>query len=352
MSDHDAAPEPIDKAYAEAEAMLSNETARAARRERVLAAVARRPISSPTASSSARRPRPWRRGGWLVAASVAGLGLILTAQLYRPIWPQPHSAPRAPTAPNPAAHSIAASPSPLAAATARAPPPASTFAAALPGATPTAKASPPPGAASPTPALREAPPAPAPPAALSAAPAPQAFPSAKSAPPPPESSPAGANQAQSLTGGVDTRAAGEAQDRVVAAEKAESHQTSAPVAIAGFRSSQRDEVAVERRDEKLGAVKGVRGLADPGARLRAAAAAGHTKEAEALLDRGAPVDAPDAEGDTALMRAIKADQPAAAALLRRHGASLDSKNNAGKSARDMAAEKGDAKLNQAIGLAP
>ena len=40
MSDPDAMPDPIDKAYVEAEAVLSDEAARAARRARVLAAVA------------------------------------------------------------------------------------------------------------------------------------------------------------------------------------------------------------------------------------------------------------------------------------------------------------------------
>jgi hypothetical protein len=49
---------------------------------------------------------------------------------------------------------------------------------------------------------------------------------------------------------------------------------------------------------------------------------------------------------------VRADHPAAAALLRRHGASLDHRNRAGESARDMAAERGDAALNQAIGLGP
>jgi hypothetical protein len=52
------------------------------------------------------------------------------------------------------------------------------------------------------------------------------------------------------------------------------------------------------------------------------------------------------------MKSIQADQPAAAALLRRHGASLDRANHAGESARDMAMLKGDAKLSQAIGLGP
>jgi len=91
---------------------------------------------------------------------------------------------------------------------------------------------------------------------------------------------------------------------------------------------------------------------DPAASLRAAAAAGRTTELATLLDQGVPVDAPDADGDTALMKSIQADQPAAASLLRRHGASLDLTNHAGESARAMATAKGDPALNQAMGLAP
>lgn len=88
------------------------------------------------------------------------------------------------------------------------------------------------------------------------------------------------------------------------------------------------------------------------ARLGIAAAAGLTAELDALLGQGVPVDAPDANGNTALMRSVQADQPAAAALLRRHGASLDRKNHAGLTARDMAAAKADPVLSEALGLAP
>jgi hypothetical protein len=52
------------------------------------------------------------------------------------------------------------------------------------------------------------------------------------------------------------------------------------------------------------------------------------------------------------MKSIQADRPAVAALLRRHGASMERKNHAGESARDMATAKDDAALNQALGLAP
>jgi hypothetical protein len=92
--------------------------------------------------------------------------------------------------------------------------------------------------------------------------------------------------------------------------------------------------------------------ASQAAKLRAAAAAGRTAEVDALLEQGAPIDAPDADGNTALMKSLQADHPAAAASLRRHGASLDRRNHAGENARDIATQKDDPALNQAIGLAP
>ena len=52
------------------------------------------------------------------------------------------------------------------------------------------------------------------------------------------------------------------------------------------------------------------------------------------------------------MQSIRSDQPAAAALLVRRGASLDQTNHAGESARDMAKARNDAKLDQALGLRP
>jgi ankyrin repeat protein len=91
---------------------------------------------------------------------------------------------------------------------------------------------------------------------------------------------------------------------------------------------------------------------DPAARLRAAAAAGDLGAIQTLLKTGSQVDAADGEGETALMAAIQSDQPAAAALLRRHGASLDRRDKAGTSARDMAEQAGDPALRQALGLAP
>jgi ankyrin repeat protein len=50
------------------------------------------------------------------------------------------------------------------------------------------------------------------------------------------------------------------------------------------------------------------------------------------------------------MLSIRADRPAAAALLVRRGASLDHRNDAGESARDLATETGDAELKRALRL--
>jgi ankyrin repeat protein len=87
---------------------------------------------------------------------------------------------------------------------------------------------------------------------------------------------------------------------------------------------------------------------DEGAELRAAAADGRTADIRALLAKGAPVDAPDANGDTALMKAVRSDHAGAAALLRRRGADPDLRNRAGESARDLAAEKHDPALDRAL----
>ena len=91
---------------------------------------------------------------------------------------------------------------------------------------------------------------------------------------------------------------------------------------------------------------------DGPARLRDAAAAGRTADIEALLAQGVPVDAPDDTGETALMKAVKANQLGAAALLLRNGASLDHKTPAGVSVRDLAAQRDDAALDRALGISP
>ena len=74
-------PDPLDKAYREAEALLDDAEARAARRARVLGAVAEQP-AAPAYPPPAAAGRRW--GGWLAAASVVGLSLLTLSQIYRP----------------------------------------------------------------------------------------------------------------------------------------------------------------------------------------------------------------------------------------------------------------------------
>lgn len=126
-------------------------------------------------------------------------------------------------------------------------------------------------------------------------------------------------------------------------------RASSAEAAAAARSSDKTEDEAEAQAPASGAPPPP---ADLGARLRAAAAAGRRDEVRALLDQGAPVDAADADGETALMIAVRSDQPAAAALLRRAGASLERRNRSGRSARDMAASMDDPTLDRALGLAP
>ena len=325
MSDPDTMPDPIDKAYVEAETVLSDEAARAARRAQVLAAVARQGAAH--AAVSAARPRAWRRGGWLVAACVSGLALVIAIQFYRP------SAYLSPTRP-------AAAPSPPAAATRGTAAPPASLAAQVPARATKAplraarsNAEPPPVVVASSPALRSS-------APIAAAPTPWPSPKAEAAaPPPPQADDASeraapvqpANQPPPPSAGANN--AENVTEMVVTAEKRESPRRSVPAAVSAFTGR-------------------IRQVFDPGAQLRTAAAAGRTTDVERLLERGAPVDSADADGDTALMKSIKADRPAAAALLRRYGASLDQTNHAGESARDMARDKGDAELNQAIGLSP
>ncbi len=312
MSDPDLIPDPIDKAYAEAEAMLADDAARAARRARVLAAVAPEPMAP---AEPVRRPMH-RPAGWLAAASVAGLGVFLAIRFYPPaerLEPAAAPAPVQESAPP----SVVAEPAPSSAPTHAASP------------TPAPRASPA------APRVVETPPPPlnVPPQPISIAPSPPQ-PPVVSPPPPPApvmrsmafSAPIAQASAPppggaALVGGDARAAPAEALDSIVvtASKRASLSAVSPP---------------------------------DPAAGLRAAAAAGRTAEIEVLLARGVPVDAPDAEGETALMKSIRAGQPAAAALLRRHGASLDLKNHVGERARDLAMAKNDPALNEALGLEP
>ena len=314
MSDPDARPDPMDKAYVGAEAVLDEAAARAARRARVLEAVAREPATPQAAALPSTRRPVWRPARWLAAACVAGLGLFAVTQIYQPARRQTPTAPIMPSeAPTPSAQPSVAQPEtpapPAVAAAPRAATPASPSA--------IAKAEPPP-----------------PPSAVAMAPAPEAFPAGAAAPPPPP--PSAASVA------AEER---EGDEAVAAQSTARVATKQVPVAISAFTSQSR---AVQPISPEA-----LAGLPpDQAARLRAAAAAGRTAEVKTLLARGVAVDAPDADGDTALMKSIQADQPATAALLRRHGASLDRENNAGESARAMATAKDDAALDRAIGLGP
>ena len=305
----------MDKAYLEAEAVLDDDAARAARRARVLAAVAREATPA-QATASARRPA-WGRARWLAAAGVAGLGLLVVTQIYRPAQHQPPIAPSA--APAPAAQAAASS-GPPAPAVGTPAPPAPAVKAVPPPSGVAAQAAPPvlaPTIAPPTELAAPPPPPPPPPAAMAASP--RASPADEAAAPPPASS----------------------DSVVVTAERRQQRLEKVPVAVSTFSG--------QSRDAAPAAPSG--GLpADQAASLRAAAAAGRAADIEGLLAKGVPVDAADAAGETALMKSVQADHPAAAAVLRRHGASLDRRDNAGESARDMAASKDDSALDRALGV--
>jgi len=336
MSDHDAAPDPIDQAYVQAEAVLSDDEARAARRARVLAAVAREPVTPPAATFSSIRRPAWRRGGWLAAASIAGLGVFVAAHLYQPALRQPltdAAAPAVQTAagPNQASRGIAASPTRSAGVPSRTPPP-----------TPRAFAAAPLTA---TPAPADVQPVAPPPPLLMIPPAPKAFPAAPAPAPPPPAAVVAAERGSLLPAPNDQRPLlGGASDEAVDAQGV--------TRGAAMRASRQAIPSPPPAAPLTRFESSARPRSDQAARLRAAAAAGRIAELETLLAQGVPVDTPDADGNTALMKSVKADHPAAAALLRGRGASLDHKNRAGESSRDIATAKGDPELNQALGLGP
>jgi len=297
MSDHDA-PDPIDKAYTQAEAMLDDEAARAARRARVLGAVAGDVQAAPSVSAPPRRRVSWAAGGWLAAASVAGVSVLVALQFTRaPLMREPPA--RAET-------SIVADQAP----------------APTPVTTPAADKSPPAPPAAPQ--QWKSPPADvavAPPLAFPASPGKAASETVTAPAPPPPAAPQAPN-------------AGNVQALIITPPpteaRAESARAESPTAQAAAPAS----------------------LAVQTARLHAAAAAGRLAELTSLLAQGTPVDAPDSEGETALMKAVQANRPAAADFLVRHGANLDRANRAGVSARDMAISINDPQLNRALGLEP
>jgi hypothetical protein len=318
MSDHDLTPDPMDEAYVEAEAVLSDDKARAARRARVLTSVEGAAAASPPVASPANlRRTSWRRGGWLAVASVVGLGVVIATQVYQPFVRWPRAAPSLPSAPAPAVRGADAQPGSPAFATAPAP-----RAVVAPS-----------RAAAPVPAapVRDIAPS---------APAPQAFPAAP--PPPPPAAAAASERTAPVAGAIaQERPASDARDEAAGAQGLTSETARAPATLTARAAAPMNRLQSSAAP-----------LSEQAARLRAAAAAGRTGEVEALLNRGVPIDAADLDGNTALMLSIKADQPATAALLRRHGARLDQQNRAGETARDMATAKGDAELNRAIGVGP
>ena len=112
----------IDAAYRQAEALLNDDAARSARRERVLAAVEREPVAAASAPPGARRSARRRGGPRLDAlaggvAGVTGLTLLTAPQLYQ-LTPSLHPAakvviPPASPASTPAPRAKAVAPQPV-----------------------------------------------------------------------------------------------------------------------------------------------------------------------------------------------------------------------------------------------
>ena len=355
----DDMPDPVDEAYVRAQAMLSqdDEAARAARRARVLAAVAGsagqepEPEAAPEPAVDLVQLPPRRRslpswGGWLAAASVAAVSLLMVTQFYQPIRPPPPATTAAANAsPAPPSGPVLAKPNP--AADGAAAPPKSEPSNVAP-----AQAEPPP----PSEAARDRlakPPAPeaaAPPAPASPPPVAYAQP-APPPPPPPQPSDnvvAGASRraAPTALAAPQTAAPQQAAPLVAPLAAAPKATTNAPAARGGAARDEADSPAIgemvvtaERTAPR-----------DPAARLRVAAAQGSLAEAKTLIARGARVDAADADGDTALIVAVRSDKPEVAALLRRHGASLGHRNQAGESARSLAAALADPEMDRALRL--
>lgn len=310
MSERDT--DPMDKAYVQAEAMLDDDHARAARRARVLAAVAEagdEPDAAPAPRGTARR-----HGGWLVAASVAAVSVFVAVQINQPpAFERPTTPPIAPAPAQPAAPG---------------PDPAV-------DAAPPAAASVPPAVAAPKPVPQPNAPSPSiAPVAPSAEPREPEIAALPAAPPPPPPPPPAA-----------------AMERRVAPAQA-ARQITAP-ARARARPETSDTASKSGIEEVVVTGSRIASASSPEAlaqQLREAAAAGQPRQLAILLARDVPIDAVDDDGETALMKAVQARQLDAAAFLRRRGASLDLKNHEGRSARDMAATLADPAMDKALGL--
>jgi len=311
----DPTPDPIDQSYRDAEILLTEQAERSARRARILAAVAQDKAVNPMERQT---PAPGfaSRYGWLVAASVMLVSgyLVLKFLPLQQLGSPPATQTAAVKPPQKNERTAALSPSaPVPDLSVSAPaaptPSASDQAPIVARGRTTSSSKQAASAAVPPPATRVAPSSP-----MAAAPPPPPPPAA--APPPPPATVA------------------EAAPPPVAARLA------APAAPA----------PVLRADAAK--PMGMLGTNPGFAELHAAAGAGRAAEVQELLDRHVPVDSADANGETALMKSVRADQPATAALLVRYGASLDKKNNAGFSARDLAAQVNDPALKRALGLQP
>ena len=108
MSDHDAAPDPIDAAYARGRGGARRNADDAARRPAApgcwpLWRASRAPLIRPPRRRPARRVGGWGRGGWLAAACVAGLSVFVGLQIYQPVPRPPQVAPSAPVSAPPLA---------------------------------------------------------------------------------------------------------------------------------------------------------------------------------------------------------------------------------------------------------
>jgi hypothetical protein len=290
MSDPDDLPDAVDQAYARAEALLDDACARAARRARLLTAVA---AETSDTSATPSPPRRWAtgRGRWLAAASVAGLGFLVATQIYRPDDFHPPSA--EPAASQPSTPAITAAQSPPAGAAAT-------------GVPPTIKT-----------------------------PSPQM--------PPRRSSAVQTHDSLSGAGSVDSAPAPAVpapltppRDHAEASTPNASQKVEELV-VTGSR------IPAPARAAAPQAVS-----TDAAARLRSAATAGRLKVVADLLARGAPVDAQDDDGETALMKAVKSGRADVVALLRRKGANPELPNHAGRTAREMAAEIADPDLEKAL----
>lgn len=331
----DPTSDPIDRAYRQAESLLNEQAERSTRRARVLAAVAQDAAIRPI-SRQKSRPRFTSRGGWLVAASVlvaSGFLVIRFLPLNQP-WSSPPIA-QAPVAKLVQKNEMTAALSPPAPAIDRSGSASSGPKTKASDQAPTTAHEPRESsgrrmvlAAPPPPPAMVAPPPPAAPASPTAAPpppAPRAV--ARAAPQPPP-----AAQAPSM-----------AAPPPPAARAFAMAAPPPPAAPAPTMAAPPPMADTAKPVDELGSNSGFD-------QLRAAAAAGRTIEVQELLDRQIPVDVADANGETALMKSVRADQPATAAVLIHHGASLDKKNNAGLSARDLAADINDPALNHALGL--